>query len=196
MLDFIKKSIVLLFCLVISPVIVLVYADRIIGRRQIFFDSFAQAFALVPGIFGVYLRAAFYHATLDKCSWDIHLGFGSFFSRRGASVGRSVTTSAFCIIGDVRIGDEVLIGSRVSITSGKRHHLDESGELSRYADIVYESVEIGASSWIGEGSVVMADIGHGSMVAAGSVVSNPMPAYSIIGGNPARVLKSIDRKKT
>jgi virginiamycin A acetyltransferase len=196
MLDAVKKCAVLLCCLLVSPLILLSRLDRLTGNRQLFFDTSAQFLALIPGIMGVYLRAGFYFATLDRCSWTIHLGFGSCFSRRGASIGRSVTTSAYCVLGDVEIGDEVLIGSRVSITSGKRHHPDEGGQLSRFSDIVYEKVTIGAHSWKGEGSIVMADIRQGSMVAAGSVVSNPMPINAIVGGNPARVLKTIDRTST
>ena len=179
---------------IVFPFVALSSIDRFIVGRQLFFDFSAQSLSLVPGLFGVYLRAAFYFSTLKKCSWDLHLGFGSYFSRRGAVIGKHVTTSAYCVIGDVEIGNEVLIGSRVSVTSGKRHHLDESGKLSRFSEIVYDTVHIGENSWIGEGSIVMADIGSRCMVAAGSVVSASMPDESIIGGNPAKVLKSIHKE--
>ena len=44
-------------------------------------------------------------------------------------------------------------------------------------------------SWIGSGSVVMADVGERAVVAAGSVVTQPVPALVVAGGVPARVLK-------
>ena len=49
-------------------------------------------------------------------------------------------------------------------------------------------VRIGAGSWIGSASVVMADVGRQSIVGAGAVVTRPVPEYSFAAGVPARVV--------
>ena len=52
-------------------------------------------------------------------------------------------------------------------------------------------IVIGEYSWIGEGSVVMADIGASAMVGAGSVVSSNVPDRVVVVGNPARIARRL-----
>ena len=56
----------------------------------------------------------------------------------------------------------------------------------------YDLVRVGENAWIGNGAIVMADVGARSVVAAGSVVTQPVPDDCVVGGNPARVLKVRD----
>jgi acetyltransferase-like isoleucine patch superfamily enzyme len=53
------------------------------------------------------------------------------------------------------------------------------------------SVNIGNDVWIGHGAIILKDvkIGHGAIIAAGAIVTKDVPPYSIVGGNPARILK-------
>ena len=51
-------------------------------------------------------------------------------------------------------------------------------------------VTIGAGAWIGTGAIVLADVGRGTVVAAGSVVTKPLPDGVIAAGVPARVVRS------
>ncbi len=52
-------------------------------------------------------------------------------------------------------------------------------------------MHIGHDVWIGHGAVILPgrSIGTGAVVAAGAIVTKDVPAYSIVGGNPARVIK-------
>jgi acetyltransferase-like isoleucine patch superfamily enzyme len=52
-------------------------------------------------------------------------------------------------------------------------------------------ISIGSDVWIGANSTLLSgiSIGHGAVVAAGSVVVKDVPAYTVVGGNPSRVLK-------
>ena len=48
---------------------------------------------------------------------------------------------------------------------------------------------IGAGAWIGSAAIVIADVGPGTIVGAGSVVTKPLPANVIAAGVPAKVLR-------
>ena len=60
------------------------------------------------------------------------------------------------------------------------------------------SIEIGDDVWIGARAVVLggARIGRGSIVGAGAVVQGVVPAYSVVAGNPARVVASVPHGST
>jgi acetyltransferase-like isoleucine patch superfamily enzyme len=175
--------------LLTSPLILLAWIEKGISSSEAVFVVFAQLLSLVPGVPGNYLRGSYYFGTLNQCSWETHIGFGSMFMHREASVERNVSTGSYCVIGHARIGSDVRLASRISIPSGKRQHLDEQGRLS--AETKYDEVVIGKGCWIGEGAIIMADIGEESIVSAGAVVIKAMPESSLIGGNPARVLKTL-----
>jgi acetyltransferase-like isoleucine patch superfamily enzyme len=176
--------------LVVSPLILLAWLEKHTSRGEMVFTLSAQALALVPGLPGSYLRGAYYFGSLARCSWENHIGFGSIFTHRGGSLGSRASMGSYCVIGHANIGDEVMMGSRVSIPSGKRQHLDDEGRLS--SGSWYETVTIGSRTWVGEGAIIMADVGASCIVSAGAVVIHQMPDRSIIGGNPARVIRTMD----
>lgn len=163
-------------------------AHRYFGRESLF-DFSAKLLSLVPGKVGQYLRTSFYVVTLRRCPADLAMAFGSFFSRPSAQVGRSVVIMSYSIIGYAKLGDGVLIASRVSVLSGKHHHRTEKGG-SMVRDSHFEEVSIGSGSWIGEGAIVMASIGEHCVVSAGSVVTKPAPDRIVAVGNPARFLRA------
>jgi hypothetical protein len=173
--------------LVVSPLVGGAYLERRLSAGETWFTLFAQLLALVPGVLGVYLRGAYYFRTLDECSWETHLGFGTHFTHRGGALGAHVSTGSYCVLGHAKIGPAVMIGSRVSIPSGKRQHLDPGGGLG--ADTRYDAVCVGEHSWLGEGAIIMASIGRSCIVAAGAVVTTAVPDCVMVGGNPARVIK-------
>jgi len=83
----------------------------------------------------------------------------------------------------------VLIGPNVSlITSG--HPLEPS---RRRAFTTAKPIVIERNVWIAAGATVIGGvtIGENSVVAAGSVVTRDVPANTLVGGNPARVIRSI-----
>lgn len=53
------------------------------------------------------------------------------------------------------------------------------------------TIEIGNDVWIGTSAVILSGvkIGHGAVVAAGSLVTKNIPPYAIVGGNPAKIIK-------
>ena len=161
------------------------------GRFPSIFAIFAHLYSSGPGVLGDYWRIAFYRQTLDACPLDSRISFGSFFSTPRARVGHGVYVGANCILGQVTIGDGTQIASGVQILSGARQHIrDEAGRISGSAEGVFEPVGIGPECWIGAAAVVMADVGEGSTIGAGSVVTKPIPAGVVAVGTPAKVIRS------
>lgn len=151
----------------------------------------SQFLALFPGTSGNMVRAAFYHLALENTSQDIVVGFLSTFSHPGARVAAHVSTGTGCNIGLADIGEHCLIGAYSFISSGRRQHLYTDPHTPiRLQGGQKERVTIGRDCWIGNSSIIMADVGEGAVVAAGSVVVHPVKAFDIVAGNPARVLKS------
>lgn len=164
-------------------------AYRLAGSERLF-QSCAMLLSLVPGRPGQYLRASFYLQTLKASSPDLAVGFASWFAHPTGVAGRGVVIGSFSIVGTAILADHVIIASRVSILSGKYQHggpFQAANAASERA--TYETVHIGRGSWLGEGSIVMADVGEGCIVSAGSVVTRPMPNRSTAVGNPARFIK-------
>ena len=157
------------------------------GRLRPVYTFFAQSYALGPGLPGSYLRAAYYKMTLRKSSLDVTLAFGSYFVQPDTELEQGVSIGAYCVIGRSSIGARSQIASHVLMPSGRHQHLrNDDGTLS---DTVADHTSIGADCWIGDGAIVMANLGEGVTVGAGSVVTRPVPAGTIVVGNPARPIQ-------
>jgi acetyltransferase-like isoleucine patch superfamily enzyme len=96
------------------------------------------------------------------------------------------------IVGHERIviGDDVWTGHYVYITD--QNHGYEQLDLPIGTQLwKNDPVEIGSGSWLGHGSVVLpgARVGEHVVVAAGAVVTGDVPAYSVVAGVPARVIR-------
>jgi virginiamycin A acetyltransferase len=166
---------------------------RFTTHGEALFAFWSHCFAFIPGHLGVYLRRAFYRLSLDYCSSNCFIGFGTLFSHRQAVVNDAVYIGTYSLLGSVKLGAGTLIGSRVSILSGPGLHEQDSDGSWTATDISkLRQISIAPHGWIGEGAIVMADIGRGSMVAAGSVVSSSVPPGILVAGNPARFVRSLN----
>jgi virginiamycin A acetyltransferase len=162
------------------------------GRGAGPFQFFGQLLALVPGLPGDYLRVAYYAMTLKRCSLNTRISFGTFFSRRDAVVEKSVYIGSNCIIGNCRIGERTQVSSQVQILGGRHQHgRDRQGRLLGSNEGEFIPVVVGHDCWLGASSVIMADVGSGTTIGAGAVVSRPIPDSVVAVGNPARVIKQI-----
>jgi virginiamycin A acetyltransferase len=154
------------------------------------FPGWSQAFALLPGLTGIYLRRAFYRLVLPRCDPGSCLCFGTVISHPTAEIGRGVYVGLYGCLGDVALEDDVLLGSHVSvINGGSQHGIDRLDVPIREQPGAWPRVTIGRDSWIGDRSVVLADVGRHCVVGAGSVVTRPIPDYAIAVGSPARVIR-------
>jgi hypothetical protein len=108
------------------------------------------------------------------------------------SVGRNVFINQNCTfydLAEISIGDDVLIGPNVSIITDS--HPVAPSERQSY--IVARPIAIERGVWIATGATIIGGVkvGENAVVAAGSVVTKDVPANTLVGGNPARVIRSL-----
>ena len=164
----------------------------VLGRDRALEGS-TQGWALVPGVFGQYLRRAFLSRTLRFCARTATIEFGTLFSSASASIGERAYVGPRCHLGWAVIENDALLAAGVHVPSGAHTHgIDDLSVPIRDQQSVKSPVRIGRGSWIGSAAVVMADVGADAVIAAGAVVTRPIPDATIAGGVPARVLRHRD----
>lgn len=192
---YIKKLLTTISLLFVAPFIIITQAAPSPQRNGIF-TFWSKALSLIPGMTGIYLRRSFYQYTLEDCGHDLSVEFGSFFTKPQISLGDNVYIGAYCIIGSVNIGHNVLIASRVSVLSGAKQHADSSTNTQSIVRAPsYKKISIGESSWIGEGAILMNNIGNDVIIGAGSVVVKEVENSITAVGNPAKALTKNQREK-
>ncbi|MDP4528142.1 acyltransferase [Alkalimonas delamerensis] len=192
MKSLLKKAVRGLMLLLVAPLVLLYLLLRPFSTKDALFSGFSQLLSLVPGVLGSYLRVAAYRLTMQQCAADCYIGFGALFSQQGTRIGRGAYIGPQCNIGWCAIGDDTLLGSGVHILSGKnQHHIQDPTKPYKDQGGSFEQVRIGSNCWLGNGAIVMASVGDGSIVGAGAVVTEPVPPGVIVVGNPARVLRTV-----
>ena len=155
------------------------------------FRPFSELCSILPGTSGQYLRRSFYRSSLSYCAKDCYIGFGTLLATSDTHIAENVYIGAQCSLGRVSIGKDSLLASGVRTISGlSQHGIDQLDRPIREQQGSYSSISIGENCWIGEAALIAADIGSHSIVAAGSVVIDKVPEYSIVAGNPAKIIRS------
>lgn len=93
----------------------------------------------------------------------------------------------------IEIGNHVLVGANATIVDTDFHPLDPQGRRRDILNGMHRPVVIEDDVFIGMNSLILKDvrIGRGSVVGAGSVVSQDVPSGVIVAGNPARVVRAL-----
>lgn len=135
-----------------------------------------------------------------KCNWVVRHGMVRipwsvelWSPNRRITLGNRVQFGPNCIIHcDAKIGDSVLLARNVAFVGRDDHRYDVVGQT------IWDSprgdtggVVVEDDVWIGHGAIVLSGvtIGMGAVVAAGAVVVSNVPPFTIVGGNPARIVK-------
>ena len=187
----VKRTVDLFAAVLVLPMVALYRVTIAIvpARTDKVFQGYSQFASLWPGLTGDFLRRAFYRLTLRRCARNCSIGFGTIFATPEAEIGDGVYIGWHGNIGHTSIGDNTLLGSNVTILSGKhQHHFDRLDVPLRHQGGTYSQVDIGDDVWIGNGAIVMERVGRQAVVAAGAVVIAPVVERSIVGGNPAKVI--------
>lgn len=188
---FIKNMVFWAAFIVVLPTGLIVNLEKWIkNHSEFFFSLFAQSWALAPGLPGSYLRAAFYNQVLDYCHRECYLGFGMICTHREVRIEKNVYIGPYSMIGSAWIKESCLIGTRVSLLSGKNQHtLGEDGSWTAFNPEKKLQIVVGPRAWLGEGVILMADVGESSLIGSGAVVSSNVPAGVVGAGNPFRVIR-------
>ena len=158
---------------------------------------------------GAYLDNGVY---LHACPKGIEIGAGSLvmhgsvlnvynyrqMPHSGIRIGRQTLIGECNVIrgqGGVVLGDRVYTSPMVQIIA-VNHVFDDPGRPFTEQGITAEGIVIEDDVWIGSGAIILdgVHVGKGSVVAAGAVVTKDVPAHSVVGGVPARVIKQIEGK--
>lgn len=108
-------------------------------------------------------------------------------------IGKNVSFNFDCYLSAVKskvvIGDNVLFGPSIVVVND--NHNFRLGQLIREQGLNTKDIIIGNDVWIGAKAVILAGvtIGDGAVIAAGSVVTKDVEAYTIVGGVPAKKIK-------
>ena len=187
----ILKGIVNFICIVIVLPLYLIHGVMgTLKNKDSSFWTFSQFLSLFPGSSGSYLRKNFYRLSMTQCNKDCAIMFGTIFSQVDTEIGKGVYIGPNCNIGRCKIENYCTIGSNVHIMSGKaQHNFNDLDTPIQDQGGIFEKVTIGEDTWIGNCALVMANIGGKCIIGAGSVVTKDVEDFSIVAGNPAKVIK-------
>ncbi len=128
--------------------------------------------------------------------------------------GGAINIGEYCYIGEstriwsagsIRIGNRVLIAHNVTILDSLTHPIGAKARHEHFKHIITQghpdridlgerAVDIGDDVWIGCMSIVLrgVSLGQGAIVGAGSVVTENVPPWTIVAGNPAHIVRELD----
>lgn len=128
---------------------------------------------------------------LASCGQKVNIEKGALFSAKvslGDYSGIGINAN---ICGACTIGSHVMMGPNVTVITRNHKHDDLTQPMMFQGFEEEKPVVIGDDVWIGERVMIMpgVHIGNGSIIAAGAVVTHDVPAYAVVGGVPAKVIK-------
>lgn len=145
------------------------------------------------GHIGRHVRGLLCRHIFSKCGKHVNIERGAYFG-----LGTKIEIGDYSGIGvHANVPEDIIIGNHVMmapncIVFSRNHRYDEldkpimfQGETPRQQTVIGDDV------WIGQNVIITPGrhVARGSVIAAGSVVTKDFPEYSVIGGNPAAVIK-------
>ncbi len=145
------------------------------------------------GVFGA-IRYACCKQLFTRCGKGARVEPRAFFnSGRCVELGDYSSIGENCKVrGSVKIGDHVMMGEDVLIISWNHEFARTDIPMNQQGFRPEKTIVIGDDVWIGSRVILLSGvkIGKGSIIGAGAVVAKDVPEWSVVVGNPGRVIKS------
>lgn len=141
----------------------------------------------------------FYNPSEIEFKGSANIGKGSLFIADGGTIeiGNGFSCNTNCHInasigGEISIGKNILVGPNVVIRTANHNFNDKEKPMNQQGHN-FADIQVADNVWIGANSVILGGvkIGEGSIIAAGAVVNKNVEPFTIVGGVPAKILKSI-----
>lgn len=157
---------------------------------------------ILPRILNKFIISPIKKSAFATCGKRVNLGrklelYGPQNIYAGNDIGVGANSLFMCTRAKIYIGDHVMFGPGVSVITGG-HRIDLVGKYMTSVtndeklpendqDIIFEG-----DNWIGANAIILkgVTIGKGSVIAAGSVITNDIPEYSVWGGIPGCFIKN------
>lgn len=124
---------------------------------------------------------------------NVNIEHGAFFGKgEDIEIGDNSGIGINCrVSGPLKIGKNVMMGPEVMIYTSNHVIEDINKPMITQGETEKKLVEIEDDVWIGSRAIILPgiSIATGAVVAAGAVVTKDVPAYAIVGGNPAKIIK-------
>ncbi|MEI6887720.1 MAG: acyltransferase [Bacteroidota bacterium] len=116
----------------------------------------------------------------------VNNGAGPVYIGERSRIGLSCT-----VIGPVTIGNDIMLAQNI-VLSGLNHSFEDLSKPISHQKQTTSMITVEDEVWIGANVVIVAGVrvGKHSVIAAGSIVTKDVPPFSVVGGNPAKILKA------
>ncbi len=164
---------------------------------------FASNIRLARGVYldeGVYLHATPNGIEIGENSFVMHHAELHVYNFRhlphaGIKIGKNCLISEFNVLrgqGGITIGDNVYTAPHVQMAAINHVYSDPTRPIVEQG-ITAQGIVVDDDAWIGAGAIILdgVHVGKGAVIAAGAVVTQDVPAHTLVGGIPARFIKTI-----
>ena len=149
--------------------------------------------------FNSFCQRAYDNTKFQYIGKNVYIGKECIFSFENISIGDCTYIGNKCVVqsahGQINIGKHVMFGAGVHVHGGNHNY----HVIGKYMDEVSKQkgadglLDIKDDVWIGSCAIILGaakEIGEGAIVAAGAVVTKRVEPYTIVAGNPAKVIKT------
>lgn len=144
------------------------------------------------------IRAFFARRMFTSMGKNVNIEHGAFFaSGKDISIGDNSGLGLNCrVAGPLSIGNDVMMAPNVSIYT-QNHETENIYRPMRLQTAEKKKVTIGNDVWIGANAIILpgVTVGDGAIIAAGAVVTKDVPDFAVVGGNPAKIIKTRTQKE-